>query len=71
MYSAQHLCLTLIICRCEHLVLLPATSEGLVGAEMATPGLLTDNTSVRWTILCPCNPGGVLTTPASNLIPSS
>jgi hypothetical protein len=43
-YPARHLCLTLTVYRFEHLVLLPATSEGLVGAEMFTPTLLIDNT---------------------------
>jgi hypothetical protein len=74
-HPARHLCLTETDYRCEHLVLLPATNEGLVGAEMSTPALLTDNTLVRLTILSPGNPGGGggggKTTPPTKNKPSS
>jgi hypothetical protein len=68
-HPARHLGLTLTIFRCEHLVFLPATSEGLVGAETSTAALLTDNTWVRSTICSYGNQGGVKPHPHPTLNP--
>jgi len=46
-HPAWHLCLTLTIYRCEHLVLLPATGKGLVGAEMTIPAMNSDCFQLR------------------------